>query len=343
MADLEQPVTPFREGQIDHADPNEHAREPAKRPLVLRPQKVEAHVQLEPKTDLAHGGQHPRTRRERRPELHRRYFPEDMIRMAQAGQPPPPEFDVWLREIIEPGVVESLRGHFAVAIDPAYRRWTLYQRVATKNDGTWFARLCVFATEAKPGYLPPDLSGDERFGHLRGAIGDFKVPDRRDFEMVRARWDRRSVKGREVSIRQGASAINNRLSAESADAYDARQREMDDRVRDMLDYNFRHIWRAANGGMKLWSNATIVPHMNPDKHYIEQREGYLVRAKQGTRIADRLKAEAKERELAPVIEAEERARAVAEFRAEVERDAHLAKTRALMRGQAVETKRRKSL
>lgn len=344
MADLTQPITPFAEGQIDHADPNEWAREPAKRPLVLRPQKVRAHVQLEPKTELAHGGQSHRVRKERRPELFQRYFSEDMIRMAQAGQPPPAEFEAWIRDIIEPGVVESLRGQFLVAIDPAFRRWTLYQRVATKSDGTAYARLCVFAGEARPGYLPADLSGDERFGHLRGAIGDFKVPTRKDFEMIRERWDRRSVNGQEVSIRKGASAINNRLSAESSREYDERQRVMSDRVRDMLDYNFRHIWQAANNGTKQWSNETIVPHMNPDRHYLEQREGYLVRAKKGSRIADRLAVEAREREAAPVLEADERARAVAEYRAEVERGAHLAKTRALMRGQTVETtKRRKTL
>ncbi len=339
MADITQPVTPYREGQIDHDDPNEWSREPAKKPLALKPQKVRANVDFERKAN--HPGQHPIVRKQRRPELQQRYLSEDMIRMAQAGQPPHPEFEAWIRDIIEPGVTESLRGHFAMAIDPAFRRWTLYQRVATKSQGTWYVRLCIFSGEPTPGRLPADLAGDPAFAHLRGSLGDFKVPTRRDFEMMRERWDRRNVQGREVGIREGATSINNGLNREQAAEYDERNRVMNDRVRDMLDYNFRHIWRAANDGMKLWSNENIVPHMNPDRHYIEQRQGYVVRAKKGTRMAERLAEEAKARELAPVLEADARAAAVREFRAEVEREAHLAKTRALMRGHQVEEKRRR--
>ena len=353
MADLTQPTTPFREESIDHADPREWARDPEPANLAALPKpktvRAPAIVDLDKSTKLKHDGQHPVVRRQQRPELFRRYFSTDMIRMAQAGQPPPAELETWIREIIEPGVVESLRGRFAMAIDPAFRRWTLYQRVRTKNDGEAWARICVFAGETKAGYLPADLDGDPRFGHLRGAIGDFKVPTRRDFEEIRAKWDRRSVQGEEVGIRQGATAINNRLNAEAAKAYDEQQRVMDDYVYDMLTYNYRHINRAANNGTKQWSNATIVPHMNPERHQITQREGYIAKAKKGSRFATMLEAEAAEKAKAaeapaPIVLTDaEREDLRRELAVDVAREAHLAKARALMRGQAIETKRRKTL
>lgn len=350
MADLTQPTTPFREESIDHADPREWARDPSPANLDRLPKRpvtrVRAEVDIEKKTRLLHDGQHPIVRKQQRPELFRRYFSGDMIRMAQAGQPPPAEFETWIREIIEPGVVENLRGQFAMAIDPAFRRWTLYQRVQTRSDGEAYARLCVFAGAARPGYIPPDLDGDPRFGHLRGAIGDFKVPTRRDFEEIREKWDRRSIQGQESSIRAGATSINNRLNREQAAEYDEHNRVMNDAVYDMLTYNYRAINQAANNGTKQWSNETIVPHMNPERHQITQREGYIAKAKKGSRFAAMLEAEAAERAKAaePVTLTDaEREDLRRELAVDVAREAHLAKARALIRGRAVETKRRKTL
>lgn len=275
QADVKVPVTPYKEGSPDLMHPNEHHRGPRKRPHVLHPQSVAADIDLEKRTRAV--GQHPKVRRQQRPELFQRYLPIDMVRSAQAGQPPLPQFEAWIRDILEPGVVESLRGRFLMAIDPAYRRWTLYQIVNTKHDGQACSRLCVFAGTPRPGYLPSDLDGDPRFAHLRGSIGDFKVPNRLDFEEMRGSWDRRSVNGQETSIRAGSTHINNLHNRKQAKEYEDKLNRAHDQVLDIIEYNFRTVWQAANNGMKLWSNENIVPLMNPRKYRYEQRNGYKVK------------------------------------------------------------------
>lgn len=271
------PVSPFEEKAIDHADPREHAREPRIKPRRLTPHA--SHVVDVPR-EVKQGspGLPYKTHRTRYSELFLDYLPVDLVRTLARAQPASAEMESWVRDVIEPGVAENMRGRFILFIDPAYQRWTLGQIVNTKRNGQGVARCAVFAHEARPNYLPADLD-DERFRHLRGRIGDFKVPDRRDFEEMREKWDRRIAKGEETGIRAGATNIAKRIGREKRDEYNDKNRVMNDQVRDMLEYNFRHVWQAANNGTKQWSNETITPQRNPRKWRIEQKQGYALKTR----------------------------------------------------------------
>ena len=282
QADVKVPIHPYAEGSPDLAHPNEWCREPRahiKAKIEKRLPKVsfEAPVNLEkPRFDK---GRHPRVRRQRSPELFRERFSVEFVREMRASCPPPPEWDVWIRDVIEPGVVESMRGRFMFAIHPAYRRWTLWEVVNTRGEGQACKPIMILCGERRDGYLPADLANTGEFEHLRGMIGDFKMPTRRDLEMLRENFDRRAIDGREVSVRQGSQHQNRLHDAAQKKAYEEKSRVMDDQVRDILSYGFRHIWRAANNGTKQWSNETIVPHMNPRKWRYEEKNGYRVKTR----------------------------------------------------------------
>lgn len=125
---------------------------------------------------------------------------------------------------------------FKLRLHPWFKRWACFEKT---GDGT-YSCFSVFMTESKEGALPSDLdNSDKRYENLRGLMGQYRLPTKRDFEILR----------RDADIqRLGVDAVVRQLEKPEEEQEREEERVLEDQEWDILDYNYLAINAAANGG-----------------------------------------------------------------------------------------------
>lgn len=220
-------------------------------------------------------------KRARYPEIFETYHDPSEL----APSPRPPDHVQAALEDVFGSVALGKDPVVKLAMHPWFRRWGLFERVGGLGEGAW-ACFWLCDGEVVSGVLPNDLNfSDCRFEELRGCIGDFRVPDKSDFERIIQKSD----KTRSAASREQA------LTANTQEAERDGTRMWQDKTRDLLDYNFLAITAAANreygSGWKPWSVPTVEPHKNPERWVEFKRNGYTTKVKRGSLAHESMQAE----------------------------------------------------
>ena len=175
-----------------------------------------------------------------------------------------------LEDVMGPDRMKDLK----LRVHPLFKRWTLFERVRDpKGAERAWRPISIFQEPARPGHLPQDLRGDKYAAHVEGVIGDYRLPHKRDFEII----EKADVK------KYGNVAVENELAVPEQAAERAVDSHFDSFTDDFLDYNFWLAMREANekAGMygKQWSTRTVEPRTNPKRWKMEQKVGYAVRTR----------------------------------------------------------------
>ncbi len=185
----------------------------------------------------------------------------------RAAEEPPSDVQAALEDVMGPDRMRDLK----LRLHPIFRRWTLFERQRDPTSGmtnSWGA-VSVFQEEPRSGHLPSDLQG-RNLGHLRGQMGDYRMPHRKDFEIIE-KTDLRKY---------GYRKVENYLAEPEKAAEREADRIFEDRVEDFHDYHFlMAMAEAQEHYSKPWSTRTITPHTNASRWKIEQRDGYQVRTR----------------------------------------------------------------
>lgn len=199
---------------------------------------------------------------------------------------------------------------YKLRLHPWFKRWAAFEKT---GDGT-YSCFSVFMTESKEGALPADLdNSDKRYENLRGLLGHFRVPTRRDFEILR----------RDADVgRMGVDHVIEQLEKPEDEQEREEERLMQDYEWDVLDYNYLRINAAANGGKLQMiapnrDNSEIIEKKEAEWHEetktTEDGRTYKIRFKKDSRMF----AEHKAKELTKYLNDGEarRREAVADFKA----------------------------
>lgn len=120
-----------------------------------------------------------------------------------------------------------------LVIHPILKRWCIFVRQSVETREPYWYRVALFCDEPKIGKLPTDLQELDTDGHLQrfaGAIGDFIVPNERDFEALRNRADQHRWPNR------SRLAMGQQLLREDEQRMLERYRQFAVRARDVVDY-----------------------------------------------------------------------------------------------------------
>ena len=181
------------------------------------------------------------------------YFDPDLCER----QPFPPESQTAMDD--ELGIDFINRLGLKVVFHFWFKRWVVIQE-ATDGKGFRGWRVVYLCCGPKrPGYIPPDLDDDAHFDVLVGAIGDYKVPDRRDFRMLKEMID--------PAVRGTAEEYARREVKKSLDKSARQRRDMDNYGEQWMDEYGMKVQREANqkrGSMQGY-------HKIPQKSHEEVR------------------------------------------------------------------------
>ena len=128
---------------------------------------------------------------------------------------------------------------YKLRLHPWFRRWAAFEVVKGAGEGA-YACFSVFMTEGKEGALPTDLdNSDGKYENMRGLMGHYRLPTKRDFEILR----------RDADVeRLGVDAVVHQLEKPEDEEEREKERVLEDQEWDILDYNYLAINAAANGG-----------------------------------------------------------------------------------------------
>lgn len=200
---------------------------------------------------------HHKTRVYQYPEIFG-FFDPDMLAPSPA---PPPEVQAALEDVMGDVATQKRddgRPDLILRLHPWFKRWTLFARQSLKGrvagegvPAVAWQPVMVLCSEADPRaeysneFRPEDLK-DKKYSEIWGRVGDYKLPDRRDFEDFREKCDRQFATVGE----RHQKFENDRLKASRA--AEARQRDYE---RDLCDYGFaayyRDLVRSIGGGQGL--------------------------------------------------------------------------------------------
>jgi len=125
---------------------------------------------------------------------------------------------------------------FKLRLHPWFKRWACFEKT---GEGT-YSCFSVFMTEAKEGALPVDLdNSDKKYENLRGLMGQYRLPTKRDFEILRRDADVQAL---------GVDGVVAQLEKPEDEEEREAERLIADEEWDILDYNYLAINAAANGG-----------------------------------------------------------------------------------------------
>lgn len=101
---------------------------------------------------------------------------------------PPPQVQAAFEEVfrpedrVDPDGVQRL----VLAKNPVINRWTLYER--DKRLGhRGYAAVSIFCEDCPTDdYIASDFRGDELLEYLAGAVGEYRLPTRQDFEVIQS-------------------------------------------------------------------------------------------------------------------------------------------------------------
>jgi len=168
---------------------------------------------------------------------------------------------------------------FLLRLHPYYKRWTVFER--TRREGHWgYCVVSIFWQEVEGGleddYLADDYKGDRGKAHLRGLVGEFRVPSARDFKIIRDSADHRLLDPTAMEAKLNEPDLKEERDA----ACDAEAQK-----HDFLSYSWNAARDDANqragSGQRLDSFDTIENKSNPERWNIEQHVGFRVRTKVG--------------------------------------------------------------
>lgn len=101
---------------------------------------------------------------------------------------PPPQVQAAFEEVFRPEDRMDPDGvpRLVLAKNPVVNRWTLYER--DKRYGhRGYAVVSVFCEECPDDdYVASDFRGDEFLEYLAGSIGEYRLPTKRDFEIIQS-------------------------------------------------------------------------------------------------------------------------------------------------------------
>lgn len=113
------------------------------------------------------------------------YFNPDLCEKRE----PPPESIIAMKDELGEDFIKAhglvLLYHFW------FKRWVVAQEATDGKGHRGFRIVYMCQGDRIPGYIPPDLDDDAHFDILVGAIGDYRVPNRWDFRMLKERLDPR--------------------------------------------------------------------------------------------------------------------------------------------------------
>jgi hypothetical protein len=180
---------------------------------------------------------------------------------------------------------------FKLRLHPWFKRWAAFEKVKGAGEGA-YSCFSVFMTEGREGALPVDLdNSDGRYENMRGLMGQYRLPSRRDFEVLRNDAD---------TQRLGVDGVIARLEKPEDEQAREKERVLQDKEWDVIDYNYLAVNAAANGG-KLQiiapnrDNSDIRTQKAAEWHeetkITEDGRSYKVRFKKDSRMYAEHKAE----------------------------------------------------
>lgn len=258
-------------------------------------------------------------RRARYPELHQLRLPISLVEMWREARAVPRSVDHHARDLLfEDG---DAPGKFVVAWHGWLNRLALFELVRNPKVGPAYQMVTIFQTEPMPGMLPADLDHFHH-RHLKGCIGQIRIPDRRDFELIR-----------ETSRRRPIEEIEEAFDREQVATAAAIEYKQDQEREEAHDYIWNAVHDAANGATVKLVNGRIVvegakqrsfpgesqyyhPRRNPERwarHAVKGQRGHIsVWMKRGSR-ADQEYTQQESRALDRELEQKEQQRAQAEL------------------------------
>ena len=172
---------------------------------------------------------------------------------------PPQHVQSALEEVMGPERMKNLK----LRLHPLLKRWTLFQRrwdPETGKTNCW-SPVSIFMDAPKEGVLPKDLE-NKGIDHLAGAIGEWRMPHKRDFVLIEE-CDKKKYPVEERC--KGYAEQEDKRERDEASNYESFSH-------DFLSYNW---WLAMQDAQahysKPWSTATVETKMNPDRYYILER------------------------------------------------------------------------
>jgi len=184
----------------------------------------------------------------------------------RAGETPPPDVQAALEDVMGPERMSRLK----LRLHPLFKRWTLFERVCDPSGNEYAWRpVWLCSEDAVEGRLPLDLQG-QGIDHMTGLMGDYRLPDRRDFELLEKfdRW------------KYGVDGIVSFLQNQETKATHEEMARFGDFTHDWLDHYFWMAMRDAQEHYsRPWSTRAIEPHKSPARWKVEEKDGFSVRTR----------------------------------------------------------------
>lgn len=174
-------------------------------------------------------------------------------------------------------VVSNVR-RLKLRMHPILKRWCLWE-LGRFNDNTQDAWWCIWVcSENAPhaDFIPSDYKEHPALQHFAGLIGEYRMPEMSDFEML-DRFDR---------VKYTATEIENFQIEQENAITNAKESEFESFTHDFVSYYAHLAFDEANqraGSMqKTWMTMEDLSERfrcNPEFYIIEQKDGYKVRRK----------------------------------------------------------------
>lgn len=187
---------------------------------------------------------------------------DDLMQMCQE---PDSGIRSLMRDIFSPEQLSVL----TLRLHPLLKRWTLFQLVRKDNNQRLWQPVCIFHEKPQDGVLPQDLQrSDKLLHHLTGLMGEWRMPDRADFEFIE-RCDFQKY---------GWSAVEEFLNTFEESEEREKQRVFEDRMDDFLDYHFWIAMRDAQAHYSQpWSTRVVNLKSDPGRYKIVDMGGWKLR------------------------------------------------------------------
>jgi len=164
-------------------------------------------------------------------EIYYGYYDPDCLRSADIA---PPQVQAAFEDMVGTEPEFKIRRH---PLLPDY--WAAFQRAWHPDAGRSYQCFSIFMEPPVEEELPSNLKGTVAHAHLRGLIGEPRLPDRRDFEVF--------VRDADLK-RLGPDGVEKQLCKPQDEELREAERVTVDQEHDIIDYNYLRINAAANGG-----------------------------------------------------------------------------------------------
>lgn len=229
-------------------------------------------------------GLDPQVRRRLHPEIWRHAYDPDTLQSSALR--PPDHVEAQFRSVFGDPRLDG-QPQFKLRLHPLFKRWALFEYSPRLKSYQVVQVFTRWPPDAPADYLPADYrpTSMRHLWHLRGRMGDLRLPDQRDFEWLAANVDRARFTADEVEA--------NMLRPQEAAEREAK-RQLLDLWQGMVDDDWQQIVNDANrragSGQRLASYATIDTELSPAVFEVERRNGWTLKARHGTAAAAEIAA-----------------------------------------------------